>query len=457
MPVDYDLVILGGTAYARTAALQAVRYGARVALVEPPGLFEQRQRQTYLLESLQQIGLSLQRQAVDEQFGLTNGGQLAWPRLLEWGAIAADTQSAQIAVEAMSARGVDVVLEAPQRLTRQLATITKNRHLRARGVLAAYGKLPTVIETLQRAPKLPSSIKIEGGTPEAIAWACALNHCGVRITLIAEGDILPHEDRDIRRLVRSRLIASGINLQTESPAEPPAEHRQLSEDTSEKETSQEDSSQEDISQEDISQSEYTLKIATAPPLLELPSFIKLKTNRRLQTSHPRLFACGSILGGSTEESLGQYEATVALQNALFVPRINVEYESTLQTSAQFARIGLTEAQAEKRYGNALQVFMATGANATCLNQMSPSPDYCKLICAGHRLVGVHLLGSGAGDVAQGLRSHMGQPIQALNVIATGGLLALVAASANQAKQRQWQPKQWRRDWAENWFNWRRSQ
>ncbi|CAN5601757.1 hypothetical protein BH23CYA1_BH23CYA1_07210 [soil metagenome] len=50
MPTDYDLVILGGTAEGRTAALTAAGYGARVALVEPSDLFAQRQQERFLLQ-----------------------------------------------------------------------------------------------------------------------------------------------------------------------------------------------------------------------------------------------------------------------------------------------------------------------------------------------------------------------------------------------------------------------
>lgn len=421
MPVDYDLVILGGTAYARTAALQAVQYGARVALVEPPGLFEQRQQQKYLLEGFQQMGETLQRQAVGERFGLTSDGKLDWLRMLEWGAIAAETQQPHLSVESMSASGIDVVLEEPQRLTRQLTVITESRQLRTRSVLAAYGHLPKVLEPLQLAQKLPASVNIVGVSPEAIEWALALNDCGVQINLIA-GEILPGEDGSIRRLMRSHLIVSGINLCAETNP----------------------------------QSELTLTVEPAQPVLELPDFVSLKTNNLLQTSHPRIFACGSILGGTTNEALAQHEATVALHNSLFLPKNKIKYNNLPQAHSHFARIGLTESQAERRYGSAVKAFVSNSANATSLSQMSPMPNYCKLVCANNRLVGVHLVGSGAGDLVRLLAPKIGGSIKALDILANGGLLQLLQASIEQVKQTQWQPNQWQRDWAENWFNWCRS-
>ncbi|MEO1636936.1 MAG: hypothetical protein AAFS04_17855 [Cyanobacteria bacterium J06631_9] len=107
MPVDYDLVILGGTLEGRIAA-RAVGYGARVALVEPPGLFAQRQQASYLLCALQQQADGQRQQAVsslfyqsafpraERQFASQSLGNAAlslnWEAVLEWSRIASETQ-----------------------------------------------------------------------------------------------------------------------------------------------------------------------------------------------------------------------------------------------------------------------------------------------------------------------------------------------------------------------------
>ena len=423
MPVDYDLVILGGTAYARRAALQAAGYGARVALVEPPGLFEQQQRQQYLLKGLQQLGDTVQRQALGALFGLSGEGKLDWRAVLNWVEIAAETQSSHLSVEVMSANGIDAVLEAPRRLTRKLNVETENRRLKARGILAAFGKLPTVIEALQSAHSLPQTISIEGASPEAVAWAFALSHCGISVELVAE-DILRGEDKDVKRLVRSHLISSGINIYPD----------QILTDCT----------------------QPALPIDAAHPALELPSFISLTPNQQLQTNHHRVFACGSILGGSANEALAQYEAEIAVRNALFRPDSSVSYECVPTGCAQFARVGLTQVQAEKRYGSAMKALVASSAIADCLEQIRPSPHYCKLVCADNRLVGVHLIGAEASNLVRLLALHINKPVGDLSRVVGDGLLELVGDCVRRSQQTQWQHGQWRRDWAENWFNWRRS-
>lgn len=445
MSADYDLVILGGTTEGRTAALTAAGYGARVALVEPPGLFAQRQQERFLLRGLQQLGESAQRQAVSAYFGQAEdpGSRLNWVALWEWSAIAAQTQTVERSPAVMSASGVDVILERYRRLSRQLMLTTAHRRLSTRAVLIAAGTMPVALASLSELRALPETVKIVGGSPQAILWAEAFCQLGTRVTLVAER-FLPGVDGDIRRLVRSQLIAAGVVL-----------------------------SQCDPHQVDPHQAppDCTIVLEPSPTAIVLPGFVYgrsrvrlLKVNRQLQTAHPRVFACGPILGGVMDEAIAQYEAKVAVRNALFVPNCRVDYGAIAQGHYGFASAGLTQSQAEQRYGGATQIWTASSANSTDLSQTDPYPLYCKLVCDNQRLLGIHLLGSGASDLIYPLASLLGKPIKALTDAGrfpfsppTAQKLAdLVCSAASQSQQSRWQIGHWRRDWAENWFNWRRS-
>jgi pyruvate/2-oxoglutarate dehydrogenase complex dihydrolipoamide dehydrogenase (E3) component len=435
MPVDYDLVILSGTLAGRTAAMTAAECGARVALVEPPGLFEQSQRSRYLLQALQQLGEIRQRQAVGRWFGAESQTELAldWAKVLAWTAIATETQSTLSPV-AMSANGVDVVLEMPLRLSQQLVVTTAERRLRSRAILLAFGTLPIDLSPLATA--LPNSVQILGGSPLAILWAEALAEVGTQVSLVAER-FLPGVDEDIRQRVRSQLLAAGVTIVQENRV-PEAD---------------------------------CLVIAPRPPALELPDFVygqsvygskrhPLRVNRRLQSAHPRIFACGELLGGSTDLSIAQYEANIAVQNALFLPRVSVNYSAVAQGHRRFAQLGLTQAQAEQRYGSAVQVWACSHAHATDLSHLTPRAEYCKLVCVSDKLVGVHLLGEGASELISPLTLAMGRPLGELQKTACSlealSLADLVGLAVEEVRRSRWQIGQWRRDWAENWFNWRRS-
>ena len=440
MPADYDLVILGGTTEGRTAALTAVGYGARVALVEPPGLFAQRQQERFLLQGLQQLGESAQRQAVSSYFGQSSepNSHLNWAALWEWSAIAAQTQTVERSPAVMSASGVDVVLERYRRLSRRLVVTTAHRRLSTRAVLIAAGTMPVALASLSELSALPETVKIVGGSSRAILWAEAFCRLGTRVMLVAE-QFLPGMDGDIRRLVRSQLIAAGVILRQ-------SDNHQTNPDCT------------------LALEPYRAAIALPGFVYSRPRARPIKVNRQLQTAHPRVFVCGPILGGVMDEAIAQYEAKVAVRNALFVPNCRVDYGAIAQEHHRFASAGLTESQAEQRYGGATQIWTASSANGTDLSQLDPSPLYCKLVCDNQRLLGIHLLGSGASELIYPLVALIGEPVSVLTDVnsfpfssqTAQNLAGLVRSAASQSQQSRWQIGHWRRDWAENWFNWRRS-
>lgn len=431
MSSDYDLVVLGGGLEGRIAAITAVGYGARVALVEPPGLFDNGQRQRFLLSGLQQLAQVRQRQAVGEWFGDKPAtGVLDWPALIAWSRIAAASAAAKLSIGMMSASGVDVVLERPERLSRHMVVTTKNRRLEARGVLAAYGRVPFAMPLLEAAV-LPELVDVVGGSILAIAWAEALAAMGVNVRLIA-ARVLPGADEDVRRLVRSQLIAAGVEITFTA-----------------------------------SDNNFTLNVNPSEPALTLPSFASdhptkspyLRVNHKLQTAYPRLFACGSAMAGSTNMRLAEYEARIAVKNALFSPNGSVDYRAVVQGNERYARVGLTEAEAMRRYGVVVQVQTAGNAGSADLSRVAPLLMYCKLVLVGDRLAGVHLLGEGAEGLACLFSKWVGKPMADLDdgSLSGQGLAKLVFECVGRSRQSRWQVGHWRRDWAENWFNWRRSQ
>ncbi|PZO56117.1 MAG: hypothetical protein DCF15_09375 [Phormidesmis priestleyi] len=153
---------------------------------------------------------------------------------------------------------------------------------------------------------------------------------------------------------------------------------------------------------------------------------------------------------------------IAVRNALFLPTSQVNYAAIPMGYHRFGRVGLTQAQAQRRYGNAVRVWIASSANSADLSQANPLPSYCKLVCVKHRLMGIHLVGNGAQMLVPALALALNQPISALsqtlplNDVAVHDLTDLVRIAAEKSRQIDWQPHRWRRDWAENWFNWRRS-
>ncbi len=503
MAADYDLLVLGGSLEGRIAAITAVNYGARVALVEPPGLFEQRQQKRYLLQALQQLGEGHQRQGVVQWFqqGATTlpnslEANWDWQAVLEWSAIASATQNPSLSPAAMNVSGIDVVMEMPERLSRQLVVTTATRRLKARGILAAFGTVPlpiwgddrlssspTGIDPLLRASALPEEITVWGDSGEAVMWAEALCLMGSRVRLVSDR-FLRFEDADVRRLVRSSLggaspsplITIGVSIIPSSDV----------------------LKKTNVNRQALADS--SLLLGQGQPALVLPDFIHAPTqersyadhqghgktyllsNERLQTSHPRVFACGSLISGfPMSEAIAKAEAQVAVRNALFLPTRKMRYRTIPESYHRFARVGLTprfareglplsegdpplEGLRHRGYGNdfdAWAVWTASSPNSTDLSRTNPLPSFCKLICYEGRLQSVHLLGDGAGELIKPMAAMIGKPVTSLMSVVdcspmVGGLADLVKVAVGRSKESQWQPGHWRRDWAENWFNWRRN-
>jgi pyruvate/2-oxoglutarate dehydrogenase complex dihydrolipoamide dehydrogenase (E3) component len=87
--------------------------------------------------------------------------------------------------------------------------------------------------------------------------------------------------------------------------------------------------------------------------------------------------------------------------------------------------------------------------------------FCKLIAHRNgRLLGVHGIGPDANEWVQTLSLLMAQktPWWAIADAPTlpYSLTDLLRQATQQWQRDRWQPGRWRRDWAENWCNWRRS-
>ena len=445
MAADYDLVILGGTLAGRKAAIQAAGYGARVALVEPPGLFSLNQRHRYLLQGLQQVAKGQQAQTVGQWFGTQRFEAAScgrtdwnWRAFLEWSAIATATQAAKLSVAAISASGVDVVLEMPERLSKQGVVTTRNRQIKARAVLAAFGLSPDLFKPLMTATQMPKTVMVWGGKVRSLLWAEALSQLGTAV-VVQTVEVLPGWDEAVQRLVRSQLEKAGVTFLD------PADSQALS-----------------------VKADCILPFGTEQPALTLPkfayrqrdSFPFLTVDRKLQAGSG-LFAVGAVIAGNGDAIAADPEISVAIRNALFLPAHRINLDRKIKAGSRFAMVGLTQAQATRRYGSRVRVWQDTQPNSTDLSQVTPSPSYCQLVCVDRLLVGVHLVGDRAADYISLLANSLGQPLTKLrsNLPSTSpqNLLNLVYTAATQSNQIQWRTGRWKRDWSENWFNWRRSQ
>ncbi|MFQ4139653.1 FAD-dependent oxidoreductase [Nodosilinea sp. PGN35] len=460
MTVDYDAVILGGTVQGREAAALAVRQGARVALVESSGEVEGRVRR--------QIGLVALAACHSQGWAALQGQvkaleSVAYPHL---------------SLDGLATSGVDVVLESGQLSPRpNLAVTTATRRLSARGYLLAPGSevtLPDIpglvetpyltLDTLLDLKALPEAAIVLGRSAAAIALAQALARLGCSTTLVTRGDqLLPTEDPDMSAFVEALLEAAGVTLKLSTRLEA-IYHK--------------DSFEVLLANGDLLKAP-TLVLATAahPALgpLNLSSIgvhpqtvhgvaTALPVDDRLATAHSRVFACGPALGGYWADATDHSDVAIALGNALYLPWRRFSHlnrPALLSTTPEYGRIGLTAHLARRWYGSAATVVQVPFGALLKAHCGSDITGFCRwVVGADGRLLGAQICGPGASELIHtvALAIYQKIPLQRLQQVPTlpYSLAEILPLLVGEWQRQRWQQGTWRRDWAENWFNWRRS-
>lgn len=456
MAVDYDAVIIGGTLQGREAAAIAARQGARVALVEPP----------------QTVATAVYRQLLGR--ALSQAPSLDWRSFWEWLELVAEVSYPTLSLHQLAVQGVDVIEDTGQcSPDSRLTWLTADRPLRARGFILCPPTQPVVpaipglaqasylrVDDLASLPAPPEELVILGRSALAIGLAQGLAQRGTRVTLISRSDrLLPGEDPDISIFIESLLQAAGVKLWLAT---------QLIEVTGGDPLTLHLAGQESIV------SQYLL-VATSPrpdltpfhlERLGIPSTpAYLPVDAYLKTPHPRVFGCGPGLGGAWAETTDHQDVEVVVANALYFPhrRLHPHHRiGFLSTNPELARVGLTAKAASHRYGTAVRVLQVPFSHTPTAHLSGDGTGFCRCIVhANGGLLGAQICGSGAGDLIQTIALIIQKN---LGIQALADLSHLPQSQAEiwgplvaSWRQQRWQPGNWRRNWAENWFNWRRSQ
>ena len=478
MTADYDLLIVGGTVQGRRAAALAAREGARVALVETPGSVKQ------IVGT--QLGIDLLAQAAGSGFGWgelgatqgvdvtrKGGGGSDWANLRRRIALATELDLAPLSPAALATMGVDVIPATGQFSPRpRLAFTTANRRLRARGYVLCPPTQTTVpaIPGLANTPyrtlddfstwdDLPESAIILGRSPQAIALAQSLAALGRSVVLLSRGgQLLPTEDADLSLFGEQLLRAAGVDVRLGQRPASVAYDGQFRVTLEDKTTL--------LGQQIILGTAQT-PITTGLNLAVLglkPKAQGIPVDDRLGTVHPRVFACGPALGGYWATATDFQDVPIAVRNALYWPyrRLTSLYRpGYLPMVPALGRVGMTATQAQRWFGTEASVLQVYLGNTLAPHLVGDPTGLCRwVVHRDGRLLGAQIWGSYARDLSQTVagmmqndrRIHHWECFSALPHSHAEILEQMVA----QWQQQRWQPGTWRRDWAENWFNWRRS-
>ncbi|NEP37614.1 FAD-dependent oxidoreductase, partial [Moorena sp. SIO3B2] len=257
------------------------------------------------------------------------------------------------------------------------------------------GKLKVAGSTSQ--PSLPKSWVVIGDEPIAPELAQTLVRLGCEVTLVVSTTrILFQEDLEASRLIQAQLEAEGIRVLTDSPVD---QVREI-----------EGKTWVQAGNKAIEADAILLATGEQPNVesLNLEGVgIKytqqgLQLNQKLQTTNPRIYSCGKMAGGYPCGHIAQYQASIALKNALFFPCFKVDYHGipwTVLTEPQLARVGLTEVEARKRYGKNLWVMREYFKELDQAQLLGQTTGYMKLVVGRNgTILGATIVGSQATEL-----------------------------------------------------------
>ncbi len=440
MTNDYDVVIIGGSLAGRYAALTATQLKAKVALVEPHAngavLSVNAPYGFIYHSSVNVLGNLAQQLSQAAQFGLHASCADTTEKCL----ISLDAPQAMLYAKAvvsnlqeehspaiLAAKGVDVIVGDGQfQSSPQLAFTVKDRLLRARAYLLATSvRIIPEIEGLEKtgfltlsqicsslsSPTPPKNWVIIGGVPQSIELAQTLARLGCCVTLIVERPyILSHIDPEIALLLCSQLSAEGVRVLTQTPV---TQVRRIDR----KKWLQ-------AGDKAIETDEIVVAIGQQPNIESLNlAAVGVKWNQRrllvndkLQTTNHRIYACGDVIGGYDCPNIANYEARIALQNALSFPKLKVNYLCTpwaIFTHPTVAQVGLTEAQAKRRYNpEEVLVLRQYFKTLTAAQLKDETTGICKLIVLRNgEILGASILGAEAGELINIIALAIAQKIK----------------------------------------------
>ena len=434
---DYDLIVIGAGIAGMVSAVTACGLGKRVAVVEKNKLGGNCTNTTCIpSKALIRLGHAGNELSRLSRLGLVMDGVQNFRkrnimphinRIVER-AYAKDLPET---FEAMGIRifsGVASFLD-PHRIAFGDQTISAAKFILAAGTSPLVPAIPCLEsvdyltnETLYNLKELPGSLIILGGGVDGLEYASAFGRLGVK-TIVVEASprLLPAADAELVRTLTGVLKEDGIRLIAGTQALSVrnqggkivvscrgAEGQTL----------------------DVEAQKLLVAVGRKPDL-EALSLEKagiaftargIVTDRKLRTSAPHIYACGDIAGPFQLATTAETQAIVAATNAFIPLKRKVDYRNNIFvvfTEPPLAWIGLTEADARKRYGWKLRAyrFPYQGMRRAMID--GTETGMAKILCDSRgQIVGAHILGEGAGEVIHELQllRALRQPLHRLQNI-----------------------------------------
>ena len=324
-----------------------------------------------------------------------------------------------------------------------VGTIRSPRIVVATGARAAIPPVPGLEETgyLTHATafernELPSSVIILGGGPVGLEFAQVYRRLGARVTVVEMlPEILPREDPDVARTLRSILREEGVRFHLGSPAVrigsetiPAGEGEGVRGGEDEPSAGRGPGEREDrasgaevhgrgpkvvLLDDGTTIRGHEIFVATGrEPVTEGLELARagvevrdgaVRVDDRLRTTARTVWAAGDVTGGLQFTHVADYMARTVVRNAVFPLGTKVDYSCVPRvtyTDPEAAHVGLGQEEAEER---GARTFTAPFHDLDRAIVDGRTGGYVKVSADGKgRILGATILGAGAGELVMPL-------------------------------------------------------
>jgi pyruvate/2-oxoglutarate dehydrogenase complex dihydrolipoamide dehydrogenase (E3) component len=285
--------------------------------------------------------------------------------------------------------------------------ITARRFVVATGSTAAVPPIPGLTdapyltnETIFENTVLPEHLLVIGGGPVGLELAQAHRRFGSRVTVLEAFEPLAKDDPELTAIVLKTLAEEGVDILT---------HIKISAiRTTMKgiEAEIEGKGGKRV----IAGSHLLVAAGRTPNIerlgLELAGIAYDKrgitVDAGLKTTNKKVYAIGDVAGGLQFTHVANYHAGLVIRNALFRLPVRASTQHipwVTYTDPELAHVGLTEAEAKQRHGDAMSVLRWPYHDNDRAQTAGQTHGLVKVIAGkGGRILGASMVGANAGEL-----------------------------------------------------------
>ena len=453
MRYDYDVVVIGGGAAGLVAATGTAALGARTALVEKSklggdctwyGCIPSKS----LLKSAQVFSLTKRF----KEFGISAGVQNSYDPVLVMSHVRDVIKkiSTHHSAAVFEKKGIKVLFETPKFLDHNTIEL-KGKKIYAKRFIIASGSHPMVppIEGLKDInyltnenvfdlEVLPKSLAVLGGGPIGMELSLAFARLGVEVSIIEMFDrLMVREDKEVADVLIDEFKAEGIKIYTGKKAV------RFSKDGGMVSITLED---KDKKQSAVKAEKILVavgRVANVQGLDLEKAGVKysnkgVEVDATLRTSTKNIYACGDVSGPYQFSHMAEYQAVIAVGNALLPFKRKVDYSVVpwcTFTDPEVARVGLTEDEARAKYKEIKVYRSLYSGNDRAVTDLEEKGLAKVITDKKGYILGAHIVGASAGEIiheyvlAKASKLKIGNLSSAIHIYPT--LAQVVKRSADQ--------------------------